>query len=101
MGLKGFWLFSSSVAIVVKGVYIFFSVISNRRYIKVFKLLAHLGIGVYLAVLPKGLYCYNLLLLKGPSCLKATAFHKISVEFLFILSRGFKKRVVDINKRCK
>jgi len=101
VGLKGFWLFSSSVAIVVKGVYIFFSVISNRRYIKVFKLLAHLGIGVYLAVLPKGLYCYNLLLLKGPSCLKATAFYKVFIEFLFVLLQRFKGGIMDINKRCK
>jgi len=51
----------------------------------------HLGIGAYLAVLPRDLYYCNLLLLKGPSCLKATAFHKVSVEFPFMLSRGFKK----------
>ena len=62
----------------VEGVYIFLS--GNYRYIRVFKLLVYLGIRAYLAVLPRGLYYRNLLLLEGPSCLYATAFHKISID---------------------
>ena len=88
MGLEGFRLLSGSVATVIKGVYVFLS--GNYRYAKVFKLLMHLGIRAYLAILPKGLYYCNLLLLEGPSCLSATAFYKVFIEFLFRLSRDFK-----------
>jgi len=49
----------------------------------------HLGVGAHSAVLPRGLYCRNLLLLKGPSCLNAMAFYKVSMEFLFRLSQDF------------
>jgi len=80
VGLKGFWLFSSNVASVIKGIYVFLS--SNRKYIRVFKLLAYLGIRAYSAVLPRGLYYYNLLLSEGPSYLGTTAFHKVFIEFL-------------------
>ena len=79
MGLEGFRLFSSSVATVIEGVCVFLS--GNRRYARVFKLLVHLGVRARLAVLPRGLYYRNLSLLEGPSCLYATAFHKVSVEF--------------------
>ena len=79
MGLEGFQLLSGSVAAVVEGVCVFLS--GNRGYARVFKLLVHLGIRAYLAVLPRGLYCRNLSLLEGPSCLCATAFYKVSVEF--------------------
>ena len=85
MGPEGFRLLSSSVVTVVEGVCVFLSVASNRRCIRVFKLLVHLGVRAYLAVLPRGLYCCNLLLLEGPSCLSATAFHKVFMEFLFRL----------------
>ena len=61
----------------------------------------HLGIRAYSAVLLRGLYYRNLLLLEGPFYLKATAFHRVSVEFLFGSSRGFKGGIVDINKRYK
>ena len=88
MGLKGFWLLSSSVASVIKGICVFLS--GNYRYAKVFKLLVHLGIRARLAVLPRGLYCCNLLLLEGPSYLNATAFHKVFIEFPFRLLRDFK-----------
>ena len=81
MGLEGFRLFSSSVITVVEGIYVFLSVASNHRYARVFKLLVHLGVRARLAILPRGLYCHNLSLLEGPSCLCATAFHKVSVEF--------------------
>ena len=81
MGLEGFQLFSSSVATVIEGVCVFLSVAGNRRCARVFELLVHLGVGARLAVLPRGLYYRNLSLLEGPSCLYATAFHKVSVEF--------------------
>jgi hypothetical protein len=88
MGLEGFQLLSSSIASVIEGVCVFLS--SDRRYTRVFKLLVHLGVRAYLAVLPRGLYYRNLLLLEGPSYLCATAFHKVFVEFLFRSSRDFK-----------
>ena len=72
---------------VVEGVCVFLS--GNRRCTRVFELLVHLGIGAYSAVLPRGLYYYNLSLLKGPSCLNTTAFYKVSVEFPFGSSRDF------------
>ena len=71
----------------------------NYRYIRVFKLLVHLAIRARLAILPRGLYYRNLLLLEGPFYLYATAFHKVSVEFPFRLSQDFfKEGIVDINK---
>jgi hypothetical protein len=68
---------------VIEGVYVF--LYGNYRYARVFKLLVHLGIRARLAILPKGLYYRNLSLLEGPSYLYATAFYKVSVEFLFEL----------------
>ena len=65
---------------IVEGVCVFFS--GNYRCARVFKLLVHLGIRAYSAVLPRGLYYCNLLLLEGPFYLYATAFYKVSVEFL-------------------
>ena len=88
MGLEGFRLLFSSVATVIESVCVFLS--GDRRCARVFKLLVHLGVGAYSAVLPRGLYCCNLLLLKGPSYLSATAFYKVPIEFLFRLSRDFK-----------
>jgi len=82
-------LLSSSVITVIEGVCVFLRVVGDRRYIRVFKLLAHLGIRAYSAVLPRGLYCRNLLLLEGPSCFSATAFYKVFIEFPFRLSRDF------------
>ena len=90
MGLEGFQLLSGSVATVIKGICVFLSVASDCRCARVFKLLAYLGIRAYLAILPRGLYYRNLLLLKGPSCLNATAFYKVSVEFPFRLLQDFK-----------
>jgi len=78
-----FRLFFSGVTAVIKGVFIFFDVASNHKYIKVFKLLAYLSARAYTAVLPRGLYTCNLLLSEGPFCLRATAFYKVSVEFPF------------------
>jgi hypothetical protein len=73
---------------VIEGVYIFLS--GNRRYARVFKLLVYLGIRARSAILPRGLFYYNLLLLGRPSCLSATAFYKVFVEFLFRSLRDFK-----------
>jgi len=78
-------LLFSSIITIIEGVYIFLSVAGNRRYVRVFKLLVYLGIRAYLAVLPRGLYYCNLLLLEGPFCLSATAFYKVFVEFPFRL----------------
>ena len=89
MGLEGFWLLFSSVITVIESICVFLSVASNYRCARVFKLLVYLGIGTCLAVLPRGLYCRNLLLLEGPSCLSATAFYKVFVEFPFRSSRDF------------
>ena len=71
----------SSITTVIEGVCVFLSVASNHRCARVFKLLVHLGIRARSAVLPRGLYCRNLSLSEGPSCLYATAFYKVSVEF--------------------
>jgi len=75
---------------VIKGIYVFLS--GNYRCARVFELLKYLGIGAYSAILPRGLYYRNLSLLEGPSCLYATAFYKVSIEFLFRSSRDFKER---------
>ena len=88
MGLEGFRLLSGSVATIIEGVYVFLS--GDHRCARVFKLLMHLGIRARLAVLPRGLYYCNLLLLEGPFYLSVTAFYKVFVEFLFRLSQDFK-----------
>ena len=83
-------MLSSSVVTVVEGVCVFLSVAGDCRCARVFELLVHLGIRARSAVLPRGLYYRNLLLLEGPSCLGVTAFYKVFVEFLFRSSRDFK-----------
>ena len=75
----------SSVVTIIKGVCIFLSVANNHKYIKVFKLLTHLNVGAYSAVLPRDLYYYNLLLLTRIFYFKAIAFYRVSVEFPFKL----------------
>jgi len=45
----------------------------------------YLGIRAYSAILPRGLYYYNLLLLEGPSCFNIMAFYKEFIEFPFKL----------------
>ena len=83
MGPEGFRLLFGSVATIIEGVCVFLS--SDRRCARVFKLLVYLGIGACSAVLPRGLYCRNLLLLEGPSYFGAMAFYKVSMEFPFRL----------------
>ena len=80
-------MLSSSVITVIEGVCVFLS--GDHRCARVFKLLAHLGIRAYSAILPRGLYYCNLSLLEGPSCLYATAFYKVFMEFLFRLLQDF------------
>ena len=67
----------------------FFNIIGDYRCARVFKLLVHLGAGACMAVLLGALRARNLLLLEGPSCLKAAAVYRVSVEFPFRLSRDF------------
>ena len=87
----GFWLLFSSVITVIEGVNISLNIISNySRCVKVFKLLVYLGAGACTVILLKTLYARNLLLLKGLSCLRAAAVYRVSIEFLFRLSRYFK-----------
>ena len=81
----------SSIITIIKGVYIFLSIDSNRRYVRVFKLLVYLGVRAYSAILPRGLYYRNLSLLEGPFCLSATAFYKVFIEFLFRSLQDFKE----------
>jgi len=83
--LIGFQLLFSGITTIIKSVFIFFNVVNNYKYTKVFKLLMYLGARAYMAVLLRGLYTCNLLLLKGPFCFRATAFHKMSIGFLFKL----------------
>jgi len=90
VGLEGFRLLFSSIITFIESIYVFLSVAGNCRYARVFKLLVYLGVRACSAVLPRGLYYHNLLLLEGPSCLSATAVYKVFIEFLFRLSRDFK-----------
>ena len=46
-----FWLFSGSIVTIIKGVNIFLNIASSHRYIRVFKLMVHLGAGARLVVL--------------------------------------------------
>jgi hypothetical protein len=74
---------------IVKSLYVFLNIVSDCRYIRVFKLLVYLGARAYTVVLLRALYACNLLLLKVPSCLIVAAVHKVSVEFPFRLLRNF------------
>jgi len=80
----------SSVAVIIKDIYIFFSVVNNCKCIRVFKLFIYLNIKAYIAILPKGLYIYNLLLLKVLFYFITTAFYKIFIKFLFRLLQNLK-----------
>ena len=75
---------------VIEGVNIFLNVVSDYRCTRVFELLVYLGAGAHMAVLLGALCARDLLLLKGPSCLKAVAVHRVSIEFPFRSSRCFK-----------
>ena len=75
---------------VIEGINVFLNIISDYRCVRVFKLLVYLGTGAYTAVLLKALRAYDLSLLKGLSCLKAAAVHRVSVEFPFRSSQCFK-----------
>ena len=75
---------------VKEGINVFLNVISNRRYIRVFKLLVYLGTRARTAVLLRVLRGRNFSLLEGPSYFNATAFYRVAVRFSFTLLRGFK-----------
>ena len=88
----------NNVITIIEGIYIIFNITNNYKYVKVFKLLIYLSVKVYIAVLPKGLYIYNLLLLKGPFRFKVIVFYKVFIEFLFRLLRNFERAIININK---
>ena len=74
---------------VIEGINIFFNIVNNCGCVRVFKLLVYLGAGAYTAILLRALCTRDLLLLKGLSCLRAAAIHRVSIEFLFRSSRDF------------
>ena len=76
---------------IIEGVDAFFNITGGYRCIRVFKLMVHLSAKACLVILFGYLYIYNLLLLEGPSCLVATAFHEVSIGFLFRLSRNLRE----------
>ena len=77
---------------IIEGVDVSFNIISDcSRYIRVFELLVYLSTGVYTVVLLKTLYTCNFLLLRLPFCLVAAAVYKVSIEFLFWLSRNLRE----------
>ena len=86
-----FRLFSSGVATVIEGVDIFLNIAGSRRYTKVFELTVHLGTRAHSVILFRHLYVHNLLLSEGPSCLIATAFHKVSIGFPFRSSQNLRE----------
>ena len=78
---------------IIEGVNISLNIVSDySRCIRVFKLLVYLGAGACIAVLLGALRVRDFLLLKGPSCLRAAAVYRVSVEFPFRSSRYFKGR---------
>jgi hypothetical protein len=77
----GFRLLSGGVVTVVEGIYVLLNIAGGCRCAKVFELLVYLSARACTAVLPRGLRTRNLLLLEGPSCLKATVVYRASVEF--------------------
>ena len=74
---------------VIESLRVFLNVVSDRRYVRVFELLVHLGARACMVVLLRVLRARNLLLLRVPSCLVAAAVHRISVKFPFRSSRDF------------
>ena len=74
---------------IIEGLHVFLNVVGNYGCVRVFELLTHLGARAYIVVLLKALYARNLLLLRIPSCPIAAAVYRVSVEFLFGLSRDF------------
>ena len=76
---------------VIKGINVSLNIVSDySRCIRVFKLLVYLGAGACITVLLRALHARDLLLSKGPSCLRAAAVHRVFIEFLFRSSRCFK-----------
>ena len=86
-----FWLFSSGVITIIKGVDVLLDIASGYRYTRVFELAVYLGAKAYSVVLFRRLYIRNLLLLEGPSYLVITAFYKVFIGFLFRSSRNLRE----------
>jgi len=86
-----FQLFFSSIVTIIEGINIFLNNAGSHKCIKVFKLMVHLGAKAHSVILFGHLYIRNLLLLEGPSCLVATALYKVSIGFLFRLSRNLRE----------
>ena len=79
-----FQLLFSDIITVIEGVNISFNIIGDySRCARVFKLLVYLNAGARTAVLLRALRACNLSLLKGPSCLRAAAVYRVSIEFPF------------------
>ena len=76
---------------IIEGINVFLDVAGGYKYIRVFELAVYLGARAHLVVLFRRLYVHNLLLLEGPSCLVATAFHEVSVGFPFRSSRNLRE----------
>ena len=74
---------------VIEGIYIFLNIVSNCKYIRVFKLLVYLGTRAYIVILLEALRACDLLLFKRPSCLRAAAICRVSIEFPFRLLPDF------------
>ena len=66
---------------IIEGVDVFLDVTGGHRCTRVFELALHLDTGAHSVILFRRLYSWDLSLLKGPSCLNVTAFHKVSVGF--------------------
>ena len=87
----GFQLLFSGIITVIEGINVSLNIISDySRCTRVFKFLVYLGTGARTAVLLGALRVRDLSLLKKPSCLRAAAIYKVSVEFPFKSSRYFK-----------
>ena len=68
---------------VIKGINVFLNIVSGHRCIRVFEFPLYLDTKAHSVILFKRLYNWDLLLLKGPSCLSVTAFYEVSIGFLF------------------
>ena len=75
----------SGIITIIKGINIFLHIIGDCGCVKVFKLLVYLGVRAYIVILFGALCACNLSLSRLPFCLVATAFYRVSVEFLFKL----------------
>ena len=77
---------------IIKSVNVSLNIISDcSRCIRVFELLVYLSTRAHTVILFRALCARNLLLLRLPSCLIAAAVYRVSVKFLFWLSRNLRE----------